>query len=108
MKQSNFGQWRPMASAPRDGTRVLVAMHASEQGPADVDVARWTHPKPAREACWVASDSSHDCMITYEEAELAFWMPLPASQPQHRAAYSAAALPPIPSKTDEETGGSGI
>ena len=108
MKQSDSGRWRTMASAPRDGTRVLVAMHATEQGPADVDVPRWTHPKPAQEACWVASDSSHDCMITYEDAELAFWMPLPASQPQFRSAYSSAILPPVPSKPDEETGGSGI
>lgn len=108
MEQIDFGRWRPMASAPRDGTRVLVAMYATEQGPADVDVARWTHPKPTRDPCWVASDSSHDCMITYQDAELAFWMPLPLSQSQSRAAYTPATLPPIPSKTDEEIGGSGI
>ena len=45
------GEWKPMASAPKDGTLVLVAIRESEQGPAQVDVARWTKPARANEKC---------------------------------------------------------
>jgi hypothetical protein len=33
--------WRHMSSAPKDGTRILVTVRSSEQGPAEVDVAYW-------------------------------------------------------------------
>ena len=33
--------WREMATAPKDGTRILVTVRNSEQGPAEVDVAHW-------------------------------------------------------------------
>ena len=45
-----------MASAPKDGTLVLVAIRESEQGPAQVDVARWTKPARANEKCWVSAE----------------------------------------------------
>ena len=35
-------QWRNMASAPRDGSRILVTVRSSEQGPAEVDMAYWS------------------------------------------------------------------
>ena len=34
--------WRNMASAPRDGSRILVTVRSSEQGPAEVDMAYWS------------------------------------------------------------------
>ena len=34
-------RWRQMASAPRDGSRILVTVRPVEQGPAEVDVAFW-------------------------------------------------------------------
>ena len=37
MSLPEFSKWAPMSTAPRDGTLVLVAIHASEQGPAEVD-----------------------------------------------------------------------
>jgi hypothetical protein len=86
MSESDFGVWQPMANAPRDGTRVLVAIRASEQGPAEVDVARWGRAEPAGEECWVASDSDHECIITYAEGELTSWMPLPTTLPKLRSA----------------------
>ena len=33
--------WRAMATAPRDGTRILVTTRPVEQGPAEVDMAYW-------------------------------------------------------------------
>ena len=54
MAQNSYGEWRSMAEAPRDGTRVLVMLRASEQGPAEVDVARWGRAK-SRGECWMAA-----------------------------------------------------
>ena len=34
-------RWRHMATAPRDGSRILVTVRSVEQGPAEVDVAYW-------------------------------------------------------------------
>jgi hypothetical protein len=77
--------WQPMETAPRDGTRVLVALRASEQGPAEVDVARWARPARAAEPCWIASDSSPDNPVFYADGDLAFWMPLPTPLPKLRS-----------------------
>jgi len=35
-------RWRQMASAPKDGSRILVTIRPSEQGPAEVDLAYWS------------------------------------------------------------------
>ena len=39
-RMSSYGEWQSVKFAPRDGTRVLVAIRETEQGPAEVDVAR--------------------------------------------------------------------
>ena len=44
MASSEFGTWRRMSEAPRDGVRVIVALRGTEQGPAEVDIARWARP----------------------------------------------------------------
>ncbi len=98
--------WKPMSGAPKDGTRILVVIRGSEQGPADVDVVRWTRPKRAAEDCWVSTDSSADCAIIYEDWEVAFWMPLPPTIAPVRSPGLAALLPDFP--PDQEIGGSGI
>src|SRR4051795_4741266 len=67
-----IGEWKPIATAPQDGTLVLVAIRESEQGPAQVDVARWAKPARGHEKCWVSADSAPDCPIIYAEGELAF------------------------------------
>jgi hypothetical protein len=100
-----LGEWKPMKSAPQDGTLVLVAIRESEQGPAQVDVARWTKPGRGQEKCWVSADSAPDCPIMYAEGELAFWMPLPTSVPRLRSgAIASSKLPEVPGEME----GSGI
>jgi hypothetical protein len=106
MTETQYGQWQRMGSAPRDGTRVLVMIRESEQGPNEVDVARWSRPGKAGEECWIATDSDSDCVIRYVDAELAFWMPLPSPMPKLRSPFSESGLPEPPRK--EEAGGSGI
>jgi hypothetical protein len=36
-------RWRQMASAPKDGRRILVTIRPSKQGPAEVDLAYWSN-----------------------------------------------------------------
>ena len=104
---SEVQAWKTMADAPKDGSRILVVIRQSEQGPADVDVVRWTLTRQTPDACWVSTDSTHDCAIMYEDWEVSFWMPLPQSLPPVRTPDLAARLPRVP-EPDEETGGSGI
>jgi hypothetical protein len=100
-----LGEWKPIATAPMDGTLVLVAIRESEQGPAQVDVARWAKPGRAHEKCWVSADSAPDCPIIYAEGELTFWMPLPTSVPRlSSGAVAASKLPQLPGEIE----GSGI
>lgn len=98
----NLGKWRPMASAPKDGTTVLASVRASEQGPAEVDVVRWA----IRDERWIAADSDPGCIIVYADAEMTGWLPLPARLPKLRAAESAGRR--IPGRFEDELGGSGI
>jgi hypothetical protein len=102
MDESEFGDWQDMDSAPRDGSRILVMIRASEQGPAEVDVARWGRHDRSGE-CWIASDSDHECPIVYSDAELEYWMPLPTPLPKLRSRALAGGRKP-----EEETFGSGI
>ena len=70
-------QWRHMSSAPRDGSRILVTVRPSEQGPADVDVAYWAGSDRLGTEGWRAGDSYPGRIIAYAEPELKCWMPLP-------------------------------
>ncbi len=85
MNDLNFGEWQDMASAPRDGTRVLVEIRASEQGAAEVDMVRWALPERGAEAGWVSAESDPGAAIFYAEAELSGWMPLPSPLPRPRS-----------------------
>ncbi len=49
--------WRHMNFAPRDGTRILVTVRASEQGGADVDVAHWARADQFGAEGWRSADS---------------------------------------------------
>ena len=96
-----------MAGAPRDGSRILAAIRASEQGPAEVDVVRWARSDPGGEKGWIAADSDPALVIVYAEVELTHWMPLPSPLPRLRAVQSAGRREP--GRFDvEEIGGTGI
>lgn len=89
-----FGEWQPIETAPRDGSRILVMLRASEQGPAEVDLAHWEESPRSGDACWIASDSDPDCEIIYPESDLAYWMPLPMPTPKLRAGRARPATRP--------------
>ncbi len=93
-------QWRHMASAPRDGRRILLTVRPTEQGPAEVDVAYWARSDQLGREGWRAADSHPGCVIGYVDAELKCWMPLPAANTSM----------PTPWEGDdmEEVDGSGI
>jgi hypothetical protein len=104
---TDFGEWRSMASAPKDGTRILAALRASEQGPAEVDVVRWARSMPGGDKGWIAADSDPALVIVYAEVELTHWMPLPSPLPKLRPTQTAGHREP--GRFDEdEMGGSGI
>ena len=71
------GEWRAMRTAPRDGTRILVTVRATEQGGAEVDVVKWSGGTAA--GGWLATDSDPGARIVYGDGELAAWMPLPSA-----------------------------
>lgn len=99
-------RWRPMITAPKDGTRIIVVIRQSEQGSADIDVVRWAQARRSGEPRWTSTDSSHDCAIMYEDWEVSNWMPLPSTMPSVRTPDMATRLPAVP--RNEEIGGSGI
>jgi holo-[acyl-carrier protein] synthase len=96
---------QPMASAPRDGTLVLVAIRASEQGPEEFDHVRFATSARSGEGAWVATDSDPLARIAYADAELAGWMPLPGQLPRLRSERTRETEPDA---TPEEGDGSAI
>jgi hypothetical protein len=101
-------RWASMTTAPRDGSLVLVRLHASEQGPAEVDAVRWSVSARSGEEEWVANDSDPFARVAYGEAELAGWSPLPTQLPALRSARLAAEAAPPASTTPDEADGGGI
>lgn len=99
---ADTGEWRSMESAPKDGTAVLAAVRASEQGPAEADVVRWA----IRDERWIAADSDPGCIIVYADAEMTAWQPLPARLPALRTDGSAGRR--VPGRFEDQSGGSGI
>lgn len=97
-------QWRHMASAPMDGSRILVTVRQSEQGPAEVDVAYWARADQFNDEGWRAADSHPGRVIAYAEPELKCWMPLPG------ASLGGDSVLPAPweGEDQEELFGSGI
>lgn len=98
--------WAPMASAPRDGTLVLVKVRATEQGPSEIDAVRFATSARSGEESWVANDSDPFARVVYAEAELAAWMPLPTQLPKLRSAKNTEPAPPA--DTIDERDGSGV
>ena len=102
MNEPEIAEWRSMRTAPKDGTRILVTVRASEQGAAEVDVVKWAKPDRQAEAGWIATDSDPEARVVYAEGELAAWMPLPTAVPRRGAG------PPLAPYTGEEMDGSAI
>ena len=96
-------RWRHMTSAPKDSSRILVTVRSSEQGPAEVDVAYWSHGDRFGAEGWRASDSAPGCIIEYAEPELKCWMPLPSAKLDRASAPS-----PWEGDDDQQLDGSGI
>ena len=96
-------RWRHMASAPKGSSRILVTVRSSEQGPAEVDVAYWSHGDRFGAEGWRASDSAPGCIIEYAEPELKCWMPLPSAKLDRASAPS-----PWEGEDDQQLDGSGI
>jgi len=98
-------EWRHMATAPRDGTRILVTVRPVEQGPADVDVAYWAKADQFGIEGWRAADSAPGAIVGYADPELKCWMPLPDAA----AAGQPESPRPVPYEGEElEFDGSGI
>ena len=71
--------WRHMSGAPKDGSRILVTVRSSEQGPAEVDVAYWARADQFGIEGWRAADSYPGHIVGYADPELKCWMPLPGA-----------------------------
>ena len=100
------GQWRHMSNAPRDGSRILVTVRASEQGPAEVDVAYWARADQFNVEGWRAADSYPGHIVTYADPELICWMPFPGANFQE--SVIAGDMPQPWEGDEEELYGSGI
>lgn len=96
-------RWRQMASAPRDGSRILVTIRPSEQGPAEVDLAYWARTDRHGAEGWRAADSAPGRIIEYSEPELKCWMPLPGANMERGAMPT-----PWQGRDARELDGSGI
>lgn len=93
--------WRHMSSAPKDGSRLLVTVGESEQGPAQVDVAYWARADQFGIEGWRSADSHPGQIFSYADPELKCWMPMPGA--------GEAVMPaPWNAESGEELYGSGI
>lgn len=93
-------RWRSMTTAPKDGTRILVTVAPSEQGPAAVDVAYWAGGDEHDVEGWRAADSHPGAVITYADPEIKCWMPLPGAEDGRPSAWEGS--------DEHELDGSGI
>jgi len=102
-------RWRHMTAAPRDGSRILVTVRSSEQGPAEVDVAYWARADQFGMEGWRAADSHPGQVIAYADTELKCWMPLPSADLGKAGSPSSDEMPSAWDGDDaEELFGSGI
>lgn len=67
-----MGEWMPIDSAPKDGTRILVGWLGRDQG-FRVSVAEWRERELWPQTWWQPSDESLVLHILHPYC----WMPLP-------------------------------
>jgi Protein of unknown function (DUF551). len=78
MASDSDNQWRPIATAPRDGTRVLV--YFKGKGVREVHwTSRWSD-NPVEDGLWHVDDDKHGPypLRGYCDGDDTHWMPLPA------------------------------
>ena len=97
------GSWRQMRTAPKDGSRILVTIRASEQGPGAVDLVYWSNADRFGGDAWRSSDSVPGRVVEYAEPEVKCWMPMPQANVDQMTFPSA-----WEGKGEEELDGSGI
>lgn len=69
--------WQPMATAPKDGTRILASICWSF-GQDDVRIVRWAVPEPFDETeQWTTDSEGPGYSTGFDESEVRGWMPLP-------------------------------
>jgi hypothetical protein len=95
--------WRHMRTAPRDGSRILMTIRPTEQGPGAVDLAFWSNGDQFGGEGWRSSDSKPGMIIEYAESELKCWMPLPSANLERMTLPTA-----WEGEDDRELDGSGI
>jgi len=78
-QEEKDGRARPLAPHEKNGSRILVPIRPSEQGPAEVDLAYWSNGDQFGPEGWRAADSSPGRIIVYAEPELKCWMPMPSA-----------------------------
>lgn len=100
--------WRHMKSAPKDGSRILVTVRSSEQGPAEVDVAYWARADQSGIEGFRAADSYPGHVVGYADPELKCWMPLPKANAGADTSTVAEMPAPWEGEDAEELFGSGI
>ena len=77
-----FGTWYPIESAPKDGTRILVARINEEIGDGDIEISEWCSIKSERYE-WVEGDlfrRVNDLLYEFwndNGHRATHWMPLP-------------------------------
>ncbi|MNE24946.1 hypothetical protein D3C80_1182580 [compost metagenome] len=91
-----------MRTAPKDGSRILVTIYPSEQGPGAVDLAYWSKSDQFAKGGWRSSDSAPGLIIGYAQPELKCWMPMPAAE------LDQITVPAWQGQSDDELDGSGI
>ena len=97
------GSWRQMRTAPKDGSRILVTIRPSEQGPGAVDLVYWSNADRFGGEAWRSSDSVPGRVVEYAEPEVKCWMPMPQANVDQMTFPSA-----WEGKDEEELDGSGI
>lgn len=71
-------EWRPIDTAPKDGTRVLLSEGA------DVDIGAWAD-WGGKAACWETDVDAVKWDQRRRHFEPAYWMPLPSPPKAERA-----------------------
>jgi hypothetical protein len=89
-----MGEWKPIESAPKDGTRILVFF-----GAMGVHAVAWTEPSYADWEIWCVDDNKHGpyALRGYNDTgprAPTHWMPLPAPPKETDDVTRTASPPP--------------